>query len=58
MSVSLSSRRRLCAWLVCLACVAVCAGGAGAEAGQLGERAWAWHNPLPQGNAIYAVRFA
>jgi photosystem II stability/assembly factor-like uncharacterized protein len=57
MSASLSSLVRLCAWLVCLACVAVCAGGA-AWARQGGERAWAWQNPLPQGNAIYAVRFA
>src|SRR5688572_25113328 len=48
--------RRL-AWLLCLAGAVACAwaaGGVGAQA----ERAWVWQNPLPQGNAIYAVRFA
>src|ERR687893_448391 len=47
---------RLCA----LALVAVCAAAAtfGAFAQTPRQRGWLWQNPLPQGNAIYAVRFA
>ena len=48
--------RRL-AWLLCLAGAVTCAWAAGAVGAQA-ERAWVWQNPLPQGNAIYAVRFA
>ena len=48
--------RRL-AWLLCLAGAVACAWAAGGVAAQA-ERAWVWQNPLPQGNAIYAVRFA
>ncbi|MCA1620524.1 MAG: hypothetical protein LC795_14685 [Acidobacteria bacterium] len=48
--------RRL-AWLLCLAGGLACAWGVGCVAAQA-ERAWVWQNPLPQGNAIYAVRFA
>src|SRR5918998_6773913 len=57
MSVRSQTTARVRAWLLCLACAAVCAAGAGAAAAQA-ERAWAWQNPLPQGNAINAVRFA
>src|SRR5437764_12577071 len=55
MSANASSMARARAWLVCLACVAACAC---VVAAQQTERAWVWQNPLPQGNAIYAVRFA
>src|SRR5215210_1919050 len=63
MSARLQTTARRLAWLLCLAgvlaCASAAAGGASAEAaaGQ-GARAWVWQNPLPQGNAIYAVRFA
>jgi len=56
MSVRPQTTARVRAWLLCLACAAVCPAGAGA--GAQAERAWAWQNPLPQGNAIHAVRFA
>src|SRR5215213_6802294 len=56
MDVRSRTTARVRAWLLCLACAAVCAAGAGAAAQS--ERAWVWQNPLPQGNAIYAVRFA
>ena len=38
----------------------VCAAGAwsGACAATASQQGWAWQNPLPQGNAIHAVRFA
>jgi hypothetical protein len=39
--------------LVALACVVACAVAASAQ-----TRGWVWQNPLPQGNAINAVRFA
>ncbi|MBC7933433.1 MAG: hypothetical protein H7Z38_22965, partial [Rubrivivax sp.] len=55
MSAKASTTARSLAWLMCLAAIFVCAVGAWAQ--QM-ERAWAWQNPLPQGNAIYAVRFA
>ena len=44
-------------WPVWLAAALVCACAAVAVA-QQAERGWVWQNPLPQGNAIYAVRFA
>src|SRR5918997_2653839 len=56
MSVRPQTTARVRAWLLCLACGAVCVAGSGAAA--QAERAWAWQNPLPQGNAIHAVRFA
>src|SRR5918911_5069311 len=56
MSVRSQTSARARAWLLCLACAGVCAAGAGAAA--QAERAGAWQNPLPQGNAINAVRFA
>ena len=56
MSVRPQTTARVRAWLLCLACAAVCVAGSGAAA--QAERAWAWQNPLPQGNAIHAVRFA
>src|ERR1044072_7472119 len=56
MSVESQTTARVRAWLLCLACAVVCA--AGARAAAQAERAWAWQNPLPQGNAINAVRFA
>ncbi|HYY95373.1 MAG TPA: YCF48-related protein, partial [Pyrinomonadaceae bacterium] len=43
--------------LVCLACVVVCA-AASIVVAQQAAQPWLWQNPLPQGNAIYAVRFA
>ena len=45
-------------WLVCLAAALVCASCAAVVVARQSERAWVWQNPLPQGNAIYAVRFA
>ena len=56
MNVKSQTTARARAWLLCLACAAVCVAGSGAVA--QAERAWAWQNPLPQGNAIHAVRFA
>src|SRR5437763_11189971 len=67
MSANAQTTARARAWLLCLAgvavcacvvmcaCVVVCVRGAAA---QEAERVWLWQNPLPQGNAIYAVRFA
>ena len=43
---------------MCLACVAVCAAWASVVAARQAQQPWLWQNPLPQGNAIYAVRFA
>src|SRR5438270_5560924 len=61
MNANAQTTARAHAWLLCLAgavvcaCVIVCACVAAA---QQAERVWLWQNPLPQGNAIYAVRFA
>src|SRR5688572_17155126 len=57
MSTDPSNRTRLRALLLCLALAALCAPAA-VPARQAGTRAWLWQNPLPQGNAIFAVRFA
>src|SRR3712207_2523593 len=46
------------AWHLCLACALVCAAALTAAAQGGAQRPWEWQNPLPQGNAIYAVRFA
>ena len=46
-------RARLFAFVL----VVVCALAAAAQQ-QPQQRGWLWQNPLPQGNAIYAVRFA
>src|SRR5256714_6435094 len=61
MSVNAQTTARARAWLLCLAGVVVCACAvmcACVAAAQQTERVWLWQNPLPQGNAIYAVRFA
>src|SRR5437763_13314632 len=61
MSAKAQTTARARAWLLCRACVAVCACVVVCVrivAAQQAERVWLWQNPLPQGNAIYAVRFA
>src|SRR5688500_14770620 len=57
MSARPQKTARSLAWLLCLAGALACAWAAG-DVGAQAERAWVWQNPLPQGNAIYAVRFA
>jgi photosystem II stability/assembly factor-like uncharacterized protein len=56
MTAHAPTKTRAFAWLLCLACAVACA--AVVATAQQSERAWVWQNPLPQGNAIYAVRFA
>jgi photosystem II stability/assembly factor-like uncharacterized protein len=46
-------RARFFAWALV---VVVCAATASAQPPR--QRGWLWQNPLPQGNAVYAVRFA
>src|ERR1051325_10486965 len=60
MTAHARQKTRTLARLFCLASVVVCAACAvvGVVAARQGERHWVWQNPLPQGNAIYAVRFA
>ena len=59
MSSLFTSKARVKAWPLCLAAAFVCALCAFVSAtAQQSERAWVWQNPLPQGNSIYAVRFA
>src|SRR4051812_39269339 len=58
MSSLSTSKARVRTWLLCLGAAAVCAACAAVATAQQTERAWVWQNPLPQGNAIYAVRFA
>ena len=61
MSANAQTTARARAWLLCLAGVVVCACVVvcvRVVAAQQTERVWLWQNPLPQGNAIYAVRFA
>src|SRR3712207_2336174 len=50
--------KRSRAGLFALAAALVCAAAAAPSAQTQRQRGWLWQNPLPQGNAIYAVRFA
>ena len=38
--------------------VIVSFGSVASTRGQVSNRGWEWQNPLPQGNAISAIRFA
>src|SRR3712207_5275033 len=53
MSTMARTAASACACLFWLAIVGVCAFDALAQ-----SRGWLWQNPLPQGNALYSVRFA
>ena len=43
---------------LCLATLFVLAAACSASLAQTADRGWEWQNPLPQGNAISAIRFA
>ena len=53
-----TARTRASVLLLCLALAACALLACGTEGARAQSRPWAWQNPLPQGNAISAVRFA